>query len=103
MSWINMIMAAPVRFIKRMLWREPVLTFQDLEQNQCDEIQVKRMLQSSRAQCDACLDSYTYAVLQEQVDDLEQRHKCIMADRKRLNNVAVQQGLIIDRTPNTAC
>jgi hypothetical protein len=103
MSWIKMIFSGPVNLIKFLLWREPAVTWEMLEHNRCDELQVKCMLQSTRAACDSCLDAYAYSMLQEQIRDLEERHACIIAERRRLNEKALQQGLTTDAPMVTQC
>jgi hypothetical protein len=98
-----MIFSGPVNLLKYLLWREPAVTWDMLEQNRCDEVQVKCMLESTRVACDTCLDAYAYSMLQEQVRDLEERHACIITDRRRLNEKALQQGLTTDAPMVTQC
>jgi len=95
MSWLIMLLSAPVRLF--MAWRDPPVTWEQIDHMRCDEIQVKRMLQSTRATADACIDAYSYSMLQEQVSDLDERHKFITIEIRRLLNLAAHQGLITDR------
>ena len=89
------LLSAPVRLF--MAWRDPPVTWEQIERMRCDEIQVKRMLQSTRTSADACLDAYSYSMLQEQISDLDERHIFINAEIRRLYDVASRQGLVKDR------
>ena len=103
MSWLMLILAAPVSLVRYLMWREPTVTWEMLEQNRRDEIQVKCMLESTRATCESCLDAYVYSMMQEQVRELEERHVFILTERQRLNARALQQGLTTDAAIMTHC
>ena len=103
MSWLMMILAAPLSLARYLLCREPEVTWEMLEQNRREEIQVKCMLESTRITCESCLDAYVYSMMQEQVRELEERHAFIITERQRMNARALQQGLTMDSAIITHC
>jgi hypothetical protein len=103
MSWIKMMFVGPANLLRYFFFSEPRVTWEMIEHNRCEEIQVKCMLQSTRDACNTCLDAYAYAMLQEQVVDLDERYKGIIVDRNRLNARALKEGLMLDKYSSMHC
>ena len=101
MSWITMMFFGPVRFFKS--YFQPRVTWKMLEDNRCELVQVTAMLESTREACNTSYDLCVHAMLQGQVEDLEERRLCVSAERVRLQAMAYEQGLIIDRPAAVAC
>jgi len=99
MFWINMMFSGPVNFIKSFF--QPRVTWEMLEGNRCELVQVTAMLESTRQALDSSYDLGAHAMLLGQVEDLQERKACVTAEREWLRALAFKQGLITDTT--TAC
>ena len=103
MSWITMIFAAPVSLFRSLILREPTVTWEMLERNRCEGVQLTAMLNSTREAIDGTYDVYVHAMLQGQLEDLQWRQDANAIEGSKLRALAYKQGLMIDRVSGNAC
>ena len=101
MSWITILFYGPVRFFKS--YFQPRVTWEMLEDNRCELVQVTAMLESTREACNSNYNLGVHSMLKGQLEDLEERQLFVLAERERLRALAYKQGLIIDRPATMAC